>query len=70
MEEDFESLNKPRYFLDAYPQILKELNRRTLFCEVMHQEIEPLNELIKSEQISRKQFLHKYGDDIPRTFIP
>jgi len=70
LEEDFESLNKPKYFLDAYPHILTELNRRSLFNAAMQNEILPINELINNEQIARKQFLLKYGDDIPRTFLP
>ena len=70
LEEDFESLNKPKYFLDAYPLVLKELNRRALFQSAMETETTPLNELIRCEQLERKKFLQKYGDDIPRTFIP
>ena len=65
LEEDFESLNKPKYFLDAYPLILKELNRRALFETAMQTETVPLNELIKCEQLERKKFLQKYGEDIP-----
>ena len=63
-------MNKPKYFLDAYPLILKELNRRALFETAMQTETVPLNELIKCEQLERKKFLQKYGEDIPRTFIP
>ena len=63
-------MNKPKYFLDAYPLILKELNRRALFETAMQTETAPLNELIKCEQLERKKFLQKYGEDIPRTFIP
>jgi len=49
LEDDFESLNKPKYFLDVYPLILKELNRRALFQETMETETAPLNEIIKCE---------------------
>ena len=49
LEEDFESLNKPKYFLEAYPHILRELNRRALFASAIEAEILPLNELVKCE---------------------
>ena len=31
LTDDFSSLENPKLFYEAYPHILKELNRRTLF---------------------------------------
>jgi len=66
------SLLKPAIFLQAYPKLLCEIERRNLFNKCMSADSATMNKAIAAEVAERKQFLNLYGDDIdiPDTFVP
>ena len=55
--KDLRSLMKPSLFLNAYPSVLKEVNRRNLFNNSIRDDIVLLNTVIKGEIAERKKFI-------------
>ena len=60
---DLLTLNKPSEFLESYPQILRELNRRNAFNNFISKQlqdskyIKDLNQVIEEEKLKRKDFV-------------
>lgn len=49
VKKDISTLLKPSFFFESYPAILREVNRRQLFNQVMSNEVEKLNKVIQLE---------------------
>ena len=64
------TLLKPAIFLQSYPKLLLEIERRNLFNKCMTADVASMNKAISAEAAERKKFLKAYGDEIPETFIP
>lgn len=64
------TLLKPAMFLQAYPKLLLEIERRNLFNRCMGADAASMNKAIAAEAAERKKFLKAYGDEIPETFVP
>lgn len=72
-ESDLKTLCKPKGFLDAYPKILREINRRqtfNLFIKEGKATLQELRDIISAEIKERSSFLKTYGEVIPLDFIP
>jgi len=72
-ESDLKTLSKPKGFLDAYPKILKEVNRRQAFNFFIKEgkaSLKDFREIISAEIKERSSFLKAYGEVIPLDFIP
>lgn len=72
-ESDLKTLCKPKGFLDAYPKILREINRRqafNLFIKDGKANLQELRDIINAEIKERSSFLKTYGEVIPLDFIP
>ena len=72
-ESDLKTLSKPKGFLDAYPKILKEVNRRqafNFFIKEGQASLKDFREIISAEIKERSSFLKAYGEVIPLDFIP
>ena len=67
--QDFKSLLKPLRFINSYPSVLKEVNRRNAFnkfiTEVVSKSIEDYDTVIAREQNERLRFLKLHGEVIP-----
>jgi hypothetical protein len=68
--KDLKSLTKPSLFLDAYPSVLKEVNRRLLFDNLIREDLSNLNAVIKGEIAMRKRFLTENDEGLHETFLP
>ena len=72
--QDFKSLLKPLRFINSYPSVLKEVNRRNAFnkfiTEVVSKSIEDYDTVIAREQNERLRFLKLHGEVIPQDFLP
>ena len=64
------TLLKPAMFLQAYPKLLVEIERRNLFNKCMSADAATMNKAIAAEAAERKKFLKAYGDEIPDNFVP
>ena len=73
-EQDFKTLTKPKKFINSYPTILKEVNRRVAFNKYVQKHVLSLindaNTVISKEKSERQNFLKTIGDVIPQDFIP
>ena len=72
-EHDLKTLAKPKGFLDAYPKIMREINRRQIFNFFIKEgkgTLKELREVIIAEIKDRDYFLKAYGDFIPLDFVP
>jgi len=67
---DLKTLLKPAMFMQAYPKLLNEIERRIIFNKCMAADATTMNKAIAAEVSERKKFLKAYGDEIPETFIP
>lgn len=67
--KDFASLTKPALFVNAYPTVLKEVNRRVLFNKVVREDLSVLNSAIRSEIAERKRFFTECGEGMHETFM-
>lgn len=68
-DTDFKSLLKPQRFINCYPLILKEVNRRNAFNQYIAKnvlkQVEDFNSVISREKQERLAFLKTHGDVIP-----
>ena len=75
-QTDLKTLGKPKAFIEAYPKILREINRRKAFNQYIEKLtgkgglISDVSEMIIKEKNERQAFLKQYGDVIPLDFIP
>jgi len=67
--KDFASLTRPALFVNAYPSVLKEVNRRVLFNKVIREDLNVLNNAIRSEMAERKRFVAECGEGMHETFL-
>jgi hypothetical protein len=65
--DDFKSLRQPEKFNEAYPFLLKEINRRRVFNTAMTAETDMLNKAIEIESQERKKFVDTYHQCLPTT---
>lgn len=68
--QDLKTLLKPGLFLQAYPKLLVEIERRNLFNKCVLGDTAAINKAILAEVVERKKFMKQYGDEIPENFIP
>lgn len=67
--KDFSSLTRPAFFVNAYPSVLKEVNRRVLFNKIIREDLNVLNNAIRSEMAERKRFVAECGEGMHETFL-
>ena len=56
--------------IEAYEAALREISRRREFMSTFYEQYLELEETVRTENITRHQFLNKYGKVIPFKFVP
>lgn len=57
-------------FLQTYPKLLVEIERRNLFNKCLGADAASMNKAIAAEVAERKKFISVYGDEIPESLVP
>lgn len=70
MEENFRQLLNAERMTQAYEACLKEISRRREFSQNFYERYELMEEEVNGENMTRQQFLEKFGSVLPFNFIP
>ena len=70
LESSFETFFYPSYFPEAYDASINEIKRRIKVNAVLNKLLDVSNQIKKTENEHRKEFLSKYGKFLPSEFYP
>ena len=70
LESSFETFFYPSYFPEAYDASINEIKRRIKVNAVLNKLLDMFNQIKKTENEHRKEFLSKYGKFLPSEFYP
>lgn len=70
LDEDFQHLLKAEKMTLAYEACLKEISRRNEFIRNFYSRYELIDEEVQRENLTRNQFLEKFGSVLPFKFVP
>ena len=70
LTKNFKNLLKPSQMTEAYHATLREISRRREFISKFYPEYTEIREQLKTENLTRNQFLKQYGEIIPFKFVP
>ena len=70
LESSFETFFYPSYFPEAYDASINEIKRRIKVNAILNKLLDMFNQIKKTENEHRKEFLSKYGKFLPSEFYP
>ena len=70
LESSFETFFYPSYFPEAYEASINEIKRRVKVNAILNKLLDMSNQIKKTENEHRKEFLSKYGKFLPSEFYP